>query len=303
MIKDSRIAVLLTCYNRKNKTINALRSLFDSIEFFENKFNKLQVTVYLTNDGCTDGTPEEVEKQFTNKNIVIINADGNAYWAGGMRMAWKEAIKDDYDFYLLINDDTLLKNECICELFNTNNYALTNFGKRGVYSGFVSSAYDESRITYGAKKYYNSFKTRAELLHPIGKPQECTLVNANILLVSKDVVDSIGILDDIYIHAAADMDYGMKAYRKGFPVLTTSYVCGFCENDHDNSDTEREKVVNMTLKERKAYIDRPNIKQYHDSAAYYWRYDKLRFVLLKCSYFLNLFCPSIYYRIYKRRNH
>ena len=41
------IAAILTCFNRKEKTLVCLRSLFSIIPNIE---------VYLTDDGCTDGT-------------------------------------------------------------------------------------------------------------------------------------------------------------------------------------------------------------------------------------------------------
>lgn len=41
-----------------------------------------------------------------------------------MRLAWNEALKrhDDWDFYLLINDDTDLFDDCFEELVDTHVY-------------------------------------------------------------------------------------------------------------------------------------------------------------------------------------
>lgn len=261
--------------------------------------------MFLTDDGCTDGTSEAVLNEFKDRNIIIVRSDGNAYWAGGMRIAWRKAIDSEPngDFFLLINDDTYFKKNCIVELFKTNAYAKAEYGVGGIYTGFVSSFEDESVILYGAKKYINSLFAKSINVIPTGVPQLCELVNANILLVSKNVVDKIGILDDEFIHAAADADYGIRAHRAGLPVLTTSCVCGYSEFDHDNSKAEAAKVINMSFAERKTYLNKPNIKQYHDSLVVYKRYFKVKYVLYVMSYYLNLFFPSIYYKLYQKRGH
>lgn len=69
-------------------------------------YRKYRVDVYLTNDGCTDGTPEAIALQYPK--VYIINGDGNLFWNRGMYTAWQEAAKKDYDFYIWLNDDTIL---------------------------------------------------------------------------------------------------------------------------------------------------------------------------------------------------
>ena len=51
------IAVLLTVFNRREKTIECLKNLFA-----QDIPAEYSIMVYLTDDGCTDGTPEAVSK-------------------------------------------------------------------------------------------------------------------------------------------------------------------------------------------------------------------------------------------------
>ena len=48
-----QIAVLLTVFNRKEKTLLCLKNLYQ-----QTLPNEYRIDIYLTNDGCTDGTPE-----------------------------------------------------------------------------------------------------------------------------------------------------------------------------------------------------------------------------------------------------
>ena len=103
-----RIAALLTCFNRKEKTRKCLESLFAV---------RPNSDVYLVDDGSTDGTSELIAELFPNVHIII--GSGDLYWSRGMYTAWKEAIKEDYDYYLWLNDDVELRPFFLDELFNS----------------------------------------------------------------------------------------------------------------------------------------------------------------------------------------
>ena len=100
----------MTVFNRKEQTLKCL-DLIQSQDLPRN----CQLTIYLTNDGCTDGTPAAVRERFPS--IKIIDGDGTLFWNRGMYTAWAAAAKDrDYDFYLWLNDDTYLFEGAINEL-------------------------------------------------------------------------------------------------------------------------------------------------------------------------------------------
>ena len=49
--RNRRLAVLMTVHNRKQVTLSCLDALFKS------HLNGCRFDVYMTDDGCTDGTP------------------------------------------------------------------------------------------------------------------------------------------------------------------------------------------------------------------------------------------------------
>lgn len=91
-----KIAAILTCYNRKEKTFQCLASLFEIIPTCK---------VYLVDDNSTDGTSTLIHQKFPQ--VYLIQGNGNLFWSRGMYTAWKEAIKENYDYYLWLNDDIL----------------------------------------------------------------------------------------------------------------------------------------------------------------------------------------------------
>lgn len=306
MKKSLRVATLMTCHNRKEKTLDSIRCLNKAITAYSSKANiDLANHLYITDDGCTDGTIDAIINEFDLRLMDIITSDGNAYWAGGMRLAWEVALKNrnSYDFYLLLNDDCKMKEDAFFDLINTDSYVREHCNQAGVYCGFISSEINKDQITYGAKYYRNSsWRAAAIDMYPTGTPQKCVMTNANILLVSSNVVDGIGILDQEYIHGGADFDYGVRAVRSGYPVYTTSGVCGYCEMDHDNSKQEAIKVKRMSIKERIEFLNKPT-SHYHDSLIFNRRYFKVRYVMQLLAYCLNLFAPSLFYYLFSKRGH
>lgn len=254
-----KIAVLLTCHNRKSKTLESLKSLY------EIEREKIDFDVYLTDDNSSDGTKEAVLKEFEGRNIVIVEGDGSLYWAGGMRAAWNEAMKKGrYDGYLLINDDTVLLNNLFGELLLTDKYAKENFGKSGIYIGSTKDK-QTNKITYGGAVFDNRFLAKSHKLLPSGLPQECELGNANIMYVSKSVVEKIGILHSGFTHGAADFDYTLSAVKHKIPVLITPGYCGICENDHPNKS---EKFRKKNIKERRRFLYAPTGLAFRDQMHY-----------------------------------
>ena len=63
MIKN-RIAVVMTCYNRKDTTIACLDALME-----QDIMDDIHLQVYLVDDGCTDGTGEAVRNRYPSKRL------------------------------------------------------------------------------------------------------------------------------------------------------------------------------------------------------------------------------------------
>lgn len=299
-----KIAVLLTCFNRREKTLSCLNSLFEALDDYNNKSeNKIELYVYLTDDGCTDGTADAVRNNFSDKNITILKGTGNLYWAGGMRFAWNEALKkhDEWDFYLLLNDDTDLLDNLFEELLDTHKFCIENYKQSGIYSGITSSKFDHNKMTYGGSIWKNKFLGTSIRLKPIGKLQMCDMTNANILLIAKCVVDKIGIFWEGYSHGKADYDYSIRARKNNIPVIITANFCGRCDYDHTNPDEIAKNVMQMSLTDRKKYFSHP-IRSNKDYLKYIRRNMPIRYPMVYLGRLLNLYLPKLYYKLNRVRN-
>jgi len=214
-MKIFKIAVLMTCHNRKDKTITCLNQLYDST--FPAKF---ELNVFLVDDGSTDGTGEAVKNNFPHVKIIMGN--GNLFWNQGMRLAWETAaIKDEYDFYLWLNDDTLLAEFAFIELFECYHEALKKDKQPAIITGACKLSVNLNEFSYGGR-------TDNGPVIPNGKLQQCKYINGNVVLVSKMIYNNLGNLSSDYTHTIGDIDYGLRARLCGFNCYTTKSYIATC---------------------------------------------------------------------------
>ncbi len=303
-MKSYNIAALLTCHNRKENTKACLKSLFSSLDYYNDNHDiKITLKVFLVDDGCTDGTPDEIKNTFVDMNVIsIIKGDGNLFWARGMALAWKSALEvgNVWDFFLLVNDDTIVYNDCFRILIETNCYSLDTYHRPGLYSGITCKIGDPERITYGGAVWTNRFLVKYRQLTPTGYPQMCEIANANILLVPVEVMNEIGILNDYYQHGFADFEYSIKARKRGIPVLVTSEICGECDNDHIKNIDSLGTVSKLDLRERREFYKSP--LHPNRDYLYYIRHNfPERYPFVVIGRFLSLYFPQVYCLLRKLR--
>ncbi len=212
-------AILITCHNRREKTLECLFSLNNSIANVI-KLNPLNVfEIFLVDDGSTDNTAVVIKEKFPHVNII--QGNGNLYWNRGMHLAWKTAAEKQHnDFYLWLNDDSYLYENALQEIISCSEKMQHN----ALICGFLCSVSYPYKTTYGGS-------TNSGKLTPNGAMQAATLINGNVVLVPAGIYNSVGLIDPIFPHAIGDYDYGQKVIKKGFNVKTTTVFIGTCEKN------------------------------------------------------------------------
>lgn len=206
------IAVLLTVHNRREKTLHALRRLY-AVPLPSD----YRLRVFLTDDGCTDGTAEAVREQFPE--VEILQGDGTLFWNCGMRLAWEAAARENPDFYLWLNDDTFLFDRALEVLLRTS----AEESHQAIVLGSTCDTATEQQITYGGKAENGAYVLDAARAMP------CRYMNGNIVLIPRAVFEKVGYNDAHYRHAMGDYDYGLMAHRKGVRVLVAPGFLGACD--------------------------------------------------------------------------
>ncbi|QJD94409.1 glycosyltransferase family 2 protein [Mucilaginibacter robiniae] len=230
------IAVLMTCHNRKEKTLDCLNLLFNQKGLNQD----YTIQVYLVDDGSTDGTGAAVQKQFPM--VTTIQGDGNLFWNRGMYTAWEAAAKanEKNDFYLWLNDDTNIYENAILELLS----AAKETQDKAIICGCIESPLEAGVLTYGGGKLQ---RNRPVMNYPDVNIVECDIIHGNCVLIPKFVYNEVGNLDWKFTHAIGDHDYGLRARSEGIRSYTTGNFIGNCER---NDALPKWRLPQVKLKDR-----------------------------------------------------
>lgn len=273
------IAILITSFNRKNKTLNCLNNIFN-----QETIKKNIVDVYLTNDGCTDGTPESIAELYPQ--VHIIQGNGNLYWNRGMYIAWQEAAKRDYDFYLWLNDDTYVYPHMLKSLLETAHEKKD----KAIIVGATQSK-DFRKATYGGRL------ANGQIPIPDGNLKKVTHFNGNIVLVPRYVFQRLGNLDYYFTHSKGDFDYGMRARKAGIEIYQARTYLGKCEQ-HESLD----KWCNpdIPFRQRWQILHRPN--EMPPKETFYLEkkhYGVLKAAYHYCTIYIRCIYPSLWIKLKK----
>lgn len=220
------IAVVLTCFNRREKTAACLHALVHQASHLA---DRCQLRLVVTDDGSTDGTPEMLAADFPQ--VTVLHGDGNLFWAGGMRAAFGHALAEGHHFYLWINDDVELYPDCLQVLLDTHDRQLAVTGQSGLVVGSMRNPLGQ--FTYGGMvRKARLWGPQYPKVQPEDQPRVCDTMNGNCVLISRAAASLLGNMDAAYRHGIGDMDYGLRATQAGLPVWVMPGYAGVCTHDH-----------------------------------------------------------------------
>ncbi|MCR5128051.1 MAG: glycosyltransferase family 2 protein [Lachnospiraceae bacterium] len=248
-----KIAVLMTCHNRKEHTTACIRSLTEGGAGVALQF-------VVVDAGSTDGTKEALrELAAEGLQIRHIHAPEDLFWNGGMRIAMRYAAKymKDCAYVLLVNDDVKFYPGTVSSLIAR----LTQYRTDAV----VGATKDrQGQQSYGGVRQKSKYLARYELIPPSAEPEQCDTFNCNCLLLTYDCFRRMGNLDPTYVHSMGDYDYGLKLKHRGATVINTADFVGECDdNDVSGSWKDRNLDRKTRLKRKEGPKGLPRKDWYH----------------------------------------
>lgn len=284
-VTSQRIAVILTCFNRRQKTVACIDAVLA-----QTALHDTVIDFFITDDGSTDGTAEALREK--HDRIALFKGDGTLFWNGGMRLAWDAAMRMDYDFYLWLNDDTFLYPETLRRLLDTAGGMKGRYGNACIAIGSTHDV--NGQISYGGELRRSWLRPlTVDQVAPLEVAQPCDTFNGNCVLVSRAAARVLGNLDPGFIHAMGDTDYGFRARRAGIPMWVIPGYAGTCVNDDNITGGFGDPSLPLALRMSKALAPkglplRPwqRLCQRHAGFFWpvYWCWPYLKIVLTSCYY-------------------
>jgi GT2 family glycosyltransferase len=205
------VAIIIVNWNGKDYALECLSSL--------RKLLYPALQIILVDNASTDGSIEAVTKSFPEVTILALKE--NLRFAGGNNHGIRHALERGADLILLLNNDTIVDPHCVTHLVNRIRSDNRNgmvapkiyyFDRPDViwYSGGEISTWTGTFSHTGIReKDRGQFSTAHDTDYATG----CCL------LATREVVKTIGLLDESYSMYTEDADWSMRARKAGFRIV------------------------------------------------------------------------------------
>jgi len=282
-----RLIALVSCHNRIEKTKGFLKSFY-SLE----RSDLLSLSLYLLDDGSSDGTGEYIEEHYPQ--VKLYYGDGSYYWAGGMRYLYEQVKQHNYDYLLMVNDDILLDSKAIINAYPYITNARENSNAHAIVGNCMKPE-NHAEHSYGGLKYVKLLFGYRFLMASL-EDKVVDTMNMNFCLISKGAVDTIGFLDPVFRHQRADLDYGLRLRACGGIIYNiTPHVCLCDRNEFDASSYSSNTGYFKKIRSIFSIKEQPVKERF----AFYRRYGGRAWIIGFLAPYVTVFLPFLH-TIYKK---
>ena len=226
---QKQISIIIVNYNTPEETKACVRSLAD----LETWGFDYQIVV--VDNGSKK--PLKFNKTFLKKNpkVDLITSAGNLGFTGGNNLGIKHAVDQyDSDFILLLNSDTVVDKNFLKELYSCARSdpkiglvgSKIYFAKGYEFHQQSYQAQDSGKVLWyagGQVDWPNllSFHVGVDEVDrgQFERARETDFVTGCAMLISREVIEKIGLLDNRFFLYNEDVDYSLRVKKAGFKVM------------------------------------------------------------------------------------
>lgn len=186
-------------------------SFIDSKECVESILisNESNYTIIIVDNASVDNSIIELKSHFEDyRNIIFIENKVNGGFSYGCNVGIRKALDDNFDFVLLLNNDTIVTNG-----FLTNLKETFKLNKRiGIVGG--TTYFNNSNVIWDAGGYICE-KTYRGIRYSFKKenPHEVKFITCCYSLIKSDTFRNIGLLSEDYFFGSEEWDFSLNASR------------------------------------------------------------------------------------------
>ena len=232
-MKEPKIAIIIINWNTYQLTYNCLKSL--ELCTYKNK------TIFFVDNGSNDGSGDKIALEFPEINCI--NNQKNEGFTGANNKALKVILKQNFDYVLLLNNDTEVKPDFLslmqASMDSDNNLAATQP---------LILDFPNKNTIWNAGGSFNTFfglsKTRYKgmIYKPNLKIETLTeWISGCCILVKIAVIKEVGLLDNRFFAYFEDVDWSIRMTNLGYKlgVVPKSIIY-----HHSSGSTKRNNTTN-----------------------------------------------------------
>ncbi len=195
---NSSVAIILINWNNSDYTIECIKSL--------NKTSYGNKKIFIVDNNSNDNSVKKIKNFFPNIDLTVNNE--NLGFTGANNIGIKKALKEKFDFIMLLNNDTIVESKFIEPLilsFDKNTGAVQPKILNYPDKDYVWSA--GGHINY----FFGTFISRHKNKKNNNKNYEnCNWVSGCCFFISSSVLRKVGFLDEKFFVYYEDVDLSIR---------------------------------------------------------------------------------------------
>ena len=215
MNADKKIAIIIINWKKYDLTLNCIDSVLKS--------SYKNFKIILIDNEAQNSFPDEINK---SEKIQIIKNQNNEGFSKANNQGIKYSIKHGFDYVLLLNNDTLIKNDLIDSLIQQSSTL-----NQKIIQPLILN-YDGTKIWNAGGKINNFFGTFETLKK--GKSFKNFKSDKNLtewftgccVLIKLEIFNHVGYFDERFFAYYEDVDYSIRLKKMGYSIalMTNSYL-------------------------------------------------------------------------------
>jgi GT2 family glycosyltransferase len=208
-----KVAIVILSWNSASVTIDCLISLL-GIDY-------ANFRIFLVDNGSHDNSVALIKEQVNSDKIEFIELESNYGFTGGNNIGIDIAQKTyQPDFYLLLNNDTIVDKLFLTEL--VESFSLDE--KIGIVVPKIFF-HEKPTYTYFAGGYINFISGMGEHYNwkkpedaEANKSKYVAFANGCSMLIKAEVINTVGVLDDNFFANVEDVDFSYRVTQSGYKI-------------------------------------------------------------------------------------
>ena len=237
MNNTPHIKILILNWNGIDVISNCLESV--------NKISYENYSITVIDNGSVDKSINYIEENF--KNILIFEINFNYGFSKGYNNYFEHNEDNDIDYYLILNNDTVVNNNLLTQLVNASNY----YGQDNIYSPIIKNK--DQTIWYAGGKLIKSLG----LTWHIGsgsvenqgliKTKKTDYVSGCCMFIKKRIMNDLGGFNNLFNMYYEDVDLCLRAKKINSDcyVVENTYINHIVSYSSTNNDILKKYILKL----------------------------------------------------------
>jgi len=233
-----KVSIITLNWNALEDTIECLESLQKVA------YPNFEVIVVDNGSECNQA---QILKERFGDFIKVIENEVNYGFAKGCNIGMADALNRGIDYMLLLNNDTVVAPDFLDELINV----VRSDSKIGIAGGKIYTYSDRDKVWFAGGLVKNGSETIdiRQALKDEGQFEEiveCGWIIGCLMLISREVLQTIGMFDEKFFFGGEDLDLCSRAEMEGYRI-TWVPTCKIWHKEFLTSLHKRARILSLPM--------------------------------------------------------